>query len=330
MLKNKQCKCLAMDWYLYHCSLVALVPFAFLNSKKILKHEQISHDRVIFCAEAFKAQQRQLRPLFLIYRDSNLQSEIASIFSNMSHRQPLQAIKSIRVKKRLKEILTSLEKYYLADGHHRLAAIKWLVKLKQIDPTNAVFLVNFMAEHQVNISSYAKILTENIKVPANQFIDSLDQYFIVTLIDPGLDTSRHEIILYLNKNWYSLQFRNFSTDIPPQSVVEQYVFNNLLQINTDNYHFYIKSVKQLSSASQWIESSKENFYAVFFFQPLTVEDVYRVAESEILLPINSTCFEPKIPEKAVTLSLKEYFLQSDDKKIDSNTLNEIEIGLGMD
>lgn len=199
---------------------------------------------------------------------------------------------------------------YIADGHHRAAsAAKVCADLgAKATPAADYFLTTLFPANQLYIMDYNRVIKDLNGLEPNQFLGALENSFEVTLL--GKQTYRpeelHSIGLYIGGQWYKLKAKpgTYSNDpigILDVSVLQSQILTPILGIidqRTDTRIDFIGGIRGLSALEQRVDSGE--MACAFSLYPVTINQLFTIADSGNVMPPKSTWFEPKLRDGLIT------------------------------
>lgn len=195
---------------------------------------------------------------------------------------------------------------YIADGHHRAASgakvREAMLAEGTADDRSNYFITCIFPDTQVKILDYNRVVTDLNGMTAEGFIEALKTDFEVsaplgkTQVKPA---SLHEFGLYLAGNWYRLTAREgtYTTDpigVLDVTILQNNVLSKLLNINdprTDSRVDFVGGIRGLGELEKRVDSG--NMAAAFSCYPVSIEQLFNIADSGEVMPPKSTWFEPK-------------------------------------
>lgn len=195
---------------------------------------------------------------------------------------------------------------YIADGHHRAASA---AKVKTVLQTAAAdyFLTTLFPSDQLHILDYNRVVKDINGMAENEFLKSLERDFFVGKIDKALSPSRlHEFGMYLNGNWYKLVAREGSYPTDPigildVSILQKNILDRILSIKdvrTDKRIDFVGGIRGLNELEKKVDSGEMK--VAFSLHPVTIEQLFAIADSGNIMPPKSTWFEPKLRDGLLT------------------------------
>ena len=112
--------------------------------------------------------------------------------------------------------------------------------------------------------------------------------------------------MYLDGNWYILTARKGTYTNDPIGVLDVTIFSNnilnkLLSIKdqrTDKRIDFVGGIRGLKELEKRVNSGEMK--AAFSFYPVTIEQLFDIADSGNVMPPKSTWFEPKLRDGLLT------------------------------
>ncbi len=199
---------------------------------------------------------------------------------------------------------------YIADGHHRAAsAAKVRTALGAAATESAdYFLTTLFPSNQLYIMDYNRVVKDlNGHTPKN-FIKELGKHFAVELVSSGAFSpgSLHSFGMYLDKNWYRLTAKEGSYTKDPIGVLDVTILSNhildkILGIKdqrTDKRIDFVGGIRGLGELEKRVDSGE--MAVAFSLYPVTIDQLFDIADSGNVMPPKSTWFEPKLRDGLLT------------------------------
>lgn len=207
---------------------------------------------------------------------------------------------------------------YIADGHHRAAsAAKVLIALSDEHNTKAgdeskkispYFLTTLFPSNQLQIMDYNRVVKDLNGHSVEAFIAALAQQFEVAPCDAAYKpTALHHFGMYINKKWYSLIAKPGTyNDADPIGVLDVTILQNnilatLLNIQdqrTDKRIDFVGGIRGLSELEKRVDSGE--MAIAFSLYPVTIDQLFNIADAGEVMPPKSTWFEPKLRDGLLT------------------------------
>lgn len=207
---------------------------------------------------------------------------------------------------------------YIADGHHRAAsAAKVLVALREENKTkegddekkiSPYFLTTLFPSNQLQIMDYNRVVKDLNGHTADAFIAALANQFEVATCDTAYKpTALHHFGIYLNETWYSLIAKPGTyNDADPIGVLDVTILQNnilatLLNIHdqrTDKRIDFVGGIRGLGELKKRVDSG--DMAIAFSLYPVTIDQLFNIADAGEVMPPKSTWFEPKLRDGLLT------------------------------
>lgn len=198
---------------------------------------------------------------------------------------------------------------YIADGHHRAAsAAKVREAMGSAAPAGAdYFLTTLFPAAELEIMDYNRVVKDLNGMSAEDFISSLQDDFMITLsTEPVLPSEPHEFGMYLEGQWYILAAREGTWTNDPIGVLDVTILShNLLDKilgirdqRTDKRIDFVGGIRGLQALEQRVNSGE--MAVAFSIYPVTIKQLFAIADSGQVMPPKSTWFEPKLRDGLLT------------------------------
>lgn len=203
---------------------------------------------------------------------------------------------------------------YIADGHHRAASAANLCKeMRETgmsitgDESFNYFLTCIFPKSQLEIMDYNRVVTDLNDLSAEQFLTALSEDF--DLEKKGAEPYRpgypQEFGMYLAGNWYRLKAKegSFSNDLIGSldvSILQENVLSKLLEIHdprTNKRVDFVGGIRGLNELVRRVDSGEMT--AAFACYPVSVQQLFDIADAGLQMPPKSTWFEPKLRDGLV-------------------------------
>lgn len=210
---------------------------------------------------------------------------------------------------RLEMVLEKIPTIYIADGHHRAASGAKVgrelreKKGRTIDGPHNYFLSVIFPHDQLSILDYNRLIKDLNGSTEEEFIESIKQFFHVSELGnhsykPDKERS---FGMYLGQSWYELKLKeSYDNLVDPVesldiSLLDKYVFKSLLGIEdqrTDQRIDFVGGIRGLAALQGRVDSGEMKL--AFAIHPVSIEALFKVADSGKVMPPKSTWFEPKL------------------------------------
>lgn len=213
----------------------------------------------------------------------------------------------------VKHIMAEFDKMphlYIADGHHRSASSSLLAKeSKQTNPDHTgkesynFFMSYLIAESNLKIYEYSRLVTDLNGLSKEEFLMQLDEWFRIE--NRNLETytpkSKHHFNMYLEGEFYSLYLRKTGYEFTDSlSSLDTFILYEkilkpilgVIDLRNDSRIAYIHGKNDLIEMKSQVD--KGAFAVGFGMLPLTIEEIKKVADEDLIMPPKSTYIEPKL------------------------------------
>ena len=198
---------------------------------------------------------------------------------------------------------------YIADGHHRAASAAKVRKALGNNTSEEAnyFLTTLFPSNQLRIFDYNRVVSDLNGMTEEDFLTSLQEDFLVGKVDKAFRPSQfHEFGMYLNHNWYQLVAKEGSFSIDPISVLDVSILQNnilekLLAIKdprTDKRVDFIGGIRGLEELVKRVDNG--GMKVAFSLYPVSIDQLFDIADSGNIMPPKSTWFEPKLRDGLLT------------------------------
>ena len=202
---------------------------------------------------------------------------------------------------------TKVPNTYIADGHHRAASAAKVSKQLPGSEDAKFFLTTIFPESQLAILDYNRVVKDLNDLATEEFIGALQDDFMITYSpEPVKPAILHEFGMYLEDEWYILTaregtYRKDPIGILDVTILQNNVLDKILDIEdprTDNRVDFVGGIRGLEELEKRVNSGE--MAAAFSLYPVTLEQLFAIADSGKVMPPKSTWFEPKLRDGLLT------------------------------
>jgi len=202
---------------------------------------------------------------------------------------------------------TNVPATYIADGHHRAASAAKVSKLLPDSTDAKYFLTTIFPASQLAILDYNRVVKDLNGSTGAKLISLLQDDFFITLSpEPVKPSQLHEFGMYLEGQWYILTSRKGTYTDDPIGVLDITILSNnilskLLGIKdqrTDKRIDFVGGIRGLKELEKRVNSGEMK--VAFSLYPVTIEQLFDIADSGNVMPPKSTWFEPKLRDGLLT------------------------------
>lgn len=202
---------------------------------------------------------------------------------------------------------TSVPCTYIADGHHRAASAAKVSKQLPNSEEAKYFLTTIFPASQLAIMDYNRVVKDLDGLTPAKLIARLQDDFFITLSPEAVKPSQlHEFGMYLEGQWYILTSRKGTYTDDPIGVLDVTILSNnildkILGIEdqrTDKRIDFVGGIRGLQELEKRVNSGEMK--VAFSLYPVTIEQLFDIADSGNVMPPKSTWFEPKLRDGLIT------------------------------
>ena len=221
----------------------------------------------------------------------------------------------------------NLGRIYIADGHHRVAAASEVAKARRIargsqEPTEEsdFFLAVLFADTELKIWPYERVVKDLNGLTEEEFLAELSKRFDVEeIVEPEIGGTPFrvtdapdpyaedflkphalgEFCTFVGGRWYRCYVRE--QDIPDDvreglevSMLQRKLFAPVLGIADPRRSPRIDFVGGIRGLAELERRCEQDCAAAFALSPTSIEELFAVADADLLMPPKSTWFEPKL------------------------------------
>lgn len=196
---------------------------------------------------------------------------------------------------------------YIADGHHRAASAAKVCKEFPESDEAKYFLTTIFPSSQLSIMDYNRVVKDLNDLTKEEFIGALQDDFMITYSpEPVKPTVLHEIGMYLDGEWYFLtardgSYKNDAIEILDVSILQKNILDKILDIEdprTSTRIDFIGGIRGLKELEKRVDSGE--MAVAFSLFPVSIEQLFKIADSGNVMPPKSTWFEPKLRDGLLT------------------------------
>lgn len=280
----------------------------------IKKHESTmpdeEHKQLLLTLE----RQAAVKPVLLIYPDAPaIDAWMADYIAQHTHflevnfpDEPqfhqlwaVQELEAIQVLQALFE--KNVPHAYIADGHHRMAAMGLLAQSssEQLRSQHRQVYCAFFPSVELDILEFHRV----VETPEDFDLQQLESIFhIQPLSAPGKPTQAHEMTLCTAQGWYRLKwkaqilqtFKNEPVVLDTMLLNEKVLqpIMGIEDIRHDRRVEYVEAPKGLDFIEKKVSENPNKIG--FCLYPVSFEDLMTLVEADKTLPPKSTWFEPRM------------------------------------
>lgn len=284
----------------------------------IKKHENTRADKELDRIRHVETCQAQTGPIFLAYRANDVLREI--IAKTKKNRPVYDFTSEDAITHRvwcvtedadiqsIQESFAKIEQIYIADGHHRCAsAVKVGLRKREQNPdyTGAeefnYFLSVLFADEELMIMDYNRVVKDLNGMSNEEFLAGVEKiYDVVSKADVCTKPAcKGQVSMLLGNQWYLLQAKAeymvaHPVDGLDVAVLQNNVLAPLLGIadpKTDKRIDFVGGIRGIAELEKRVQTDCKVAFAMY---PTSIQELFGVADANLLMPPKSTWFEPKL------------------------------------
>ena len=281
-------------------------------------HEEIFLERAQKRLKQMDNLNAQIGPIYTIYPDNNeldelLKKEILSqpIYSFEAIdkcKHEIWVLKEDQKIKQICDLFNSINRIYIADGHHRMEALSKLSEFKKHKNPNHTgnesynyFMVAIFPQSQVRLLDYNRLIKDLYGYSPTDFIKEVKKKFKVEKQSTSFKPNKPQTFgMYIDKQWYSLELKE-----PPEqnlfhiinldiNLLHYYLLEPILGIGDpryDNRIDFLAGFHGLGTIEDKVNGSEAK--VGFSLYATQVQNVISFADKKLNMPPKSTWFDPK-------------------------------------
>ncbi len=198
---------------------------------------------------------------------------------------------------------------YIADGHHRAASAAKVRKALGHTAMEGAdyFLTTLFPSNQLHIMDYNRVVKDLNGLTEEEFLQKIKVNFSAEKINEALAPAQlHEFGMYLNNQWYKLTAKENTYTQDPIGILDISILSNnildpILNIKdqrTDKRIDFVGGIRGLNELEKRVNSGEMG--VAFSLHPVTIQQLFDIADSGNVMPPKSTWFEPKLRDGLLT------------------------------
>ncbi len=234
-------------------------------------------------------------PVYDFVADDNIQHTIWKV----DNENTIEAITTL--------FSTNVPATYIADGHHRAASAAKVSKQLPDSEDAQYFLTTIFPASHLSILDYNRVITDLNGLATDKFIGKLQEDFFITLsTGPVKPAQPHEFGMYLENQWYILTAREGSYQddligVLDITILSTIILDKILDIKdqrTDKRIDFVGGIRGIKELEKRVNSGEMKL--AFSLFPVTINQLFDIADSGNVMPPKSTWFEPKLRDGLLT------------------------------
>lgn len=286
---------------------------------KIKKHEFTRPEKEQDRINHIKTTRAQTGNVFLAYRDvaemntliANWKKSNAPLYDFMAddgiHHTVWAVTNPGTVASITKIFAEKVPATYIADGHHRAASAAKVSALLPESEEAKYFLTTIFPASELKILDYNRVVTDLNGLSNEEFISKLSKNFDIQKSAEAVRPSKlHEFGMYLDSQWYVLNAKDGSYANDPIGVLDVTVLSNhildaalgIKDQRTDPRVDFVGGIRGLKELEKRVDSG--SMKVAFSLYPVSIGQLFDIADSGNVMPPKSTWFEPKLRDGLLT------------------------------
>ena len=196
---------------------------------------------------------------------------------------------------------------YIADGHHRAASAAKVSQQLPDSEDARWFLTTIFPANQLAILDYNRVVKHLNGLSNEEFLNRLNEDFLIERSENAVTPNKlHQFGMYLNSQWYRLTakenaIKNDPIGILDVTILQENILNKILNISdprTDKRIDFVGGIRGLAELENRVHSGEMK--VAFSLHPVSIQQLFDIADSGNVMPPKSTWFEPKLRDGLLT------------------------------
>lgn len=283
----------------------------------IKKHENTRVEKEIDRTKHIDKCNAHTGPIFLAYRTNEKLQEIikaqksfAPIYDFTSDddiRHIVYRIAEDTVIQQIQTLFAEMNYAYIADGHHRAASAANVAKMRREANPNYTgeeefnyFLSVFFAEEELYIMDYNRVVKDLNGLNSEEFLQKIEESFVVTALKGASHPmEKGAFTMLLDDKWYLCKIHpELIPDDPVASLdvslLQEHLLTPILGIGDPRQDKRIDFVGGIRGLEELEKRCNMDCKVAFAMYPTSIQELFSVADANLLMPPKSTWFEPKL------------------------------------
>ena len=298
--------------------IVGTAKLSAYDNLHIRGHEEIFLERAQKRLKQMDNLNAQIGPIYVIYPDNEELTKLINQEIIVSPTYSFEALDRCKHEmwivnddsKILKicDLFNSINRIYIADGHHRMEALSKLSEVKKHQNPNHTgkepynyFMVAIFPQSQARLLDYNRLIKDLYGYSSKDLIKEIKKKFSVEKQNSSFKPKKPQTFgMYLDKQWYSLElkekpeanlFHIINLDI---NLLHYYLLEPILGIGDaryDNRINFLAGFHGMEAIEKKVNSGEVKVgFALYATQ---MENVISFADKKLNMPPKSTWFDPK-------------------------------------
>ncbi len=290
--------------------LIACIDVNGYNDGRIKRHELTRVDKVEAQIKQIKRCGGNIEPVLLVHKAKDtikciMQTWVDShgleydFFDRDDVHHELWKVGDENVIASLVEAFDTVESFYIADGHHRVAAAAEQANRSESDEKRYVMTLMF-PDDEVTIFDYNRAVSELNGMNPSELIEKLEAAgFDVSITGKTYISPDHhgEFSMFLDGNWYTMRYMGEmnANDLVSNigvSFLQDHVLAPILGVEDPRRDERLSFVSGIKGIDNLVAAAGERGVA-FAIPAVSMEEIMEIADAGMTMPPKSTCFDPK-------------------------------------
>lgn len=204
---------------------------------------------------------------------------------------------------------TQIPQTYIADGHHRAASAAKVRKAlgNEAKAEADHFLTTLFPSNQLYIMDYNRVVKDLNGLTEAALLEKLGASFTIEKAATAVAPAQlHQFGLYLKGQWYTLTAKEGTYTNDPIGVLDVSILSNLVldpilgikDQRTDKRIDFVGGIRGLGELEKRVNSGE--MAVAISLHPVTIQQLFDIADSGNVMPPKSTWFEPKLRDGLLT------------------------------
>ena len=199
---------------------------------------------------------------------------------------------------------------YIADGHHRAASAAKVRKNLGSAANNSAdyFLTTLFPSNQLHIMDYNRVVKDLNGLNKDTFLSRVSENFDVETMGQNAFAPKnlHEFGMYIDNTWYKLIAKPGTYSDDPIGILDVTILSNnildkilgIADQRTDKRIDFVGGIRGLGELEKRVNSGEMKL--AFNLYPVSIQQLFDIADSGNVMPPKSTWFEPKLRDGLLT------------------------------
>jgi uncharacterized protein (DUF1015 family) len=208
----------------------------------------------------------------------------------------------------LKSAFDAVERFYVADGHHRSASSVLLaaeLARETGDESGRApwsrFMGIFIPDHNLQLFEFNRLVRNASKPEVSEILNKLSETFEISPIPDDLfqPSCLHEFSMYYRNVWYKLRFKQkenpLTDELLDANILTKFVLAPLFDIQdlrNDDRVGFMSGLKGVAELKRTVDRGEFDF--AFGLYPVSMEQFFKFSDEGLMMPPKTTWFEPKL------------------------------------